>query len=254
MWTTGCGSRDDRRGRSSLRSTTRHRHDGTQRARRISGHRPGVDDRDDHVRWERGGGPTPFRSYEGHGAGPVPYPDDTHRGRVGHGGREASRMARQQLTHPPVSRHERQLYTAHQHVGVFHEPGPPRPVRIHPQVHITGVRAGRVRAGRRIRIRVPIRGRGQRVGPYESRALCRVRTPDDEGRPVVQCLTTRYRAGRRRTEAHRGPGGIRFGGRGRAAHSAAPLPAEICHRVRDGGSGSGATYGARAGSPSPSIR
>lgn len=210
------------------------------------------------MRGKRGIGPAPLRSYERHGAGPFPYSDDTCRGRVGHRGGEAAGMIRQQPPHPAVSRRERQRHTAHEHIGKVHEPDPLRAVRVHPQVHVAGQRSGRVRTGRRARIPGPARVRGQRVGPYESRSVCRnvcrFRVPDDQGHPVVRAVTTRHRTRWCRAEAHGGPSGIRFRDREPVAHSPTPLPAEICHRVSAGGSGSGAMYGGRAGSPSPSIR
>lgn len=223
---------------------------------RSPGHHPGMDDRDDRVRSDRGTGPALLRPNERHSTRPVPYPDDTRRARVGYGGDKASRVVRQQREHPSVSRLGRQRHVVHEYIGVFHEPRPFRAVRVHPQEHIARKRAGRVPAGERVRI--PSRGRGQRIGSHESRTVGRIRTPDDKERPVVQAVTAAYRIGHPtgpfRTEAHRGPRGVRLRDRAPVAHSAAPLWAGISHRVSDGGDWGGATNGGRAGSPSPSMR
>jgi len=206
------------------------------------------------VRRDRFIGPTPVRPYERHRARPVPYADHTHRGRIGYGGGKASRMTRQQLVHPPTGRHRRQRHAAHEYIGMRRQFSLFRTVSVHPQMHIAEKRAGRVRARGRTRMRVPLSGREHLVGPDKSRTVRRIRTPDDERRPVVHAVITRCPTGPYRTEAHRGPRGIRLRSREPVAHSAASRPAGISHRVRDGGREGGATNGGRAGSPSPSMR
>ncbi|BCL29522.1 hypothetical protein GCM10017557_43810 [Streptomyces aurantiacus] len=131
-------------------------------------------DRDNRVCREWSIGPALLRPYERHGTRTVPYPDDTRRGRTGYRGGKASRVARQQLVHPVVSRFRQQGYAAHEHIGVFHELCPLPAVRIHPQMYVAGKRARRMRAGRRIRIRPPSRGRGQSVGPDKNRTVRRL--------------------------------------------------------------------------------
>ncbi|WP_328845616.1 hypothetical protein [Streptomyces sp. NBC_00258] len=95
-----------------------------------------MDYRNDRVWWERDIEPVLLRPYERHSASPVPYPDETHRGRPRYGGGKASRMVRQQVVHPSVSRLWRQRHTAHERIGMFHELCPFRAIRVRPQEHV----------------------------------------------------------------------------------------------------------------------